>query len=246
MLSEERHQYILAQLARRNRVVVSELCATLKVSLDTVRRDLKELEKAGKLLKVHGGAVAPDFHFPYQQAEVYARHEKQHIARKAMRLIEDGMTLLAGGGTVMLELARMIPENLKGTFFTVSPLVALEVTQRSRVEVILLAGRLLPDSYICTGSTVVAQLSGIRADLCLMGANDLSIADGLTESNWEVAQVKKAMLRAANKNAILCLSEKLGTSQKIQVCKSSELDILITELAPGATGKFAKAVTTVL
>jgi DeoR/GlpR family transcriptional regulator of sugar metabolism len=142
MLSEERHNFILQQLERDQRVLVTDLCKSLEVSVDTIRRDLKELEQKGKLMKVHGGAVSPNFHYPFQQQDVYAKDQKQQVAKKACRLIKNGMTILAGGGTVMLELARMLPENLTGTFFTVSPLVALEVAERSSVEVILLSGKL--------------------------------------------------------------------------------------------------------
>jgi DeoR/GlpR family transcriptional regulator of sugar metabolism len=235
VLQEERHQYILGQLSLHKKVLASQLSDHLKVSDDTIRRDLIELEKDSKLLRAHGGAIAVDFNNPFQPKEVYAQKEKVQIAKKALALIKDGMTLLLGGGTVMLELARMFPENLKGTLFTVSPLVALEVTQRSSVEVILLAGRLSRNSYICTGASVVSQLSEITADLCLLGANGFSLKDGITDYNWEVVQVKKAMLKSADKAALLCISEKAGVVHKLQVCAFHTLDYLITERSASET-----------
>ena len=246
MLSEERHNYILQQIHLHNKVLATDLCKTLDVSIDTIRRDLKELEKKGKVVKVHGGAVSPNFHYPFQQQDVYAKQEKQQISRKALKLIKNGMTILTGGGTVMLELARMLPEDLKGTFFTVSPLVALEAAQRSSVEVILLGGKLSRNSYICTGSSVITQLSEIKADLCFLGTNGLSIREGVTDSDWEVAQVKKTMLKASEKTALLCISEKLETSQKMQVCKLKDLDYLFTELNPkhAQLKKYAELVET--
>ena len=232
MLSEERHNFILQQLERDQRVLVTDLCKLLEVSVDTIRRDLKELEQKGKLMKVHGGAVSPNFHYPFQQQDVYAKDQKQQVAKKACRLIKNGMTILAGGGTVMLELARMLPGNLTGTFFTVSPLVALEVAERSSVEVILLSGKLSRHSYICTGSSVTSQLMEIKADLCLLGTNGISAKDGVTDSDYEVAQVKKAMLGVSEESALLCISEKLEAVQKVQVCKLKELTYLYTDLEP--------------
>src|SRR5688500_15565706 len=114
MLQEERHNLILQQINAHHKVIASELCSMLNVSLDTIRRDIKELERRGKLVKVHGGAISPLFNQPFQQPEVYAQQEKRELAKKALTLIRDGMTFLAGGGTVMLELARMLPEQLKG------------------------------------------------------------------------------------------------------------------------------------
>jgi len=232
MLQEERHSFIIQQINTHNKVVASDLCQLLNVSLDTVRRDIKELEKKGKVIKVHGGALSPHFHYPFQQPEIYALNEKKEIARKALTLIKDGMTLLTGGGTVMLELARILPENLTGTLFTVSPLVALEAAQRSSVEVILVGGKLARNSYICTGAFVAGEISRIHVDLCLLGTNGLSVNDGITDYDWEVAQVKKAILNASEKVALLSISEKIGTIQKVQVCKADAIDYLITELDP--------------
>jgi DeoR/GlpR family transcriptional regulator of sugar metabolism len=232
MLQEERQNFILQQINLHNKVLTADLCQLMKVSLDTVRRDLSELEKKGRIEKVHGGAISTTFHQPFQQPAVYAKSEKQEIARKALSLMKDGMVFLTGGGTVMLELARMIPSTLKGTFFTVSPLVALEVAQRSSIEVILLSGRVSRNAYICTGATVVSQLSELRVDLCLIGTNGLSINEGVTDNDWEVVQVKKAMLKSAEKTALLSISEKLATVQRMQVCPLNSIHYLITELDP--------------
>lgn len=232
MLQEERYRFIVDQLIQHKKVHTEELARLLKVSVDTVRRDLIQLEEDGKLVRVHGGAITVDFNPPFQPKEVYAQKEKIQIARKALGLIKDGMTLLTGGGTVMLELARLLPENLKGTLFTVSPLVALEATQRSSVDVILIAGRLSRNSYICTGASVVGQIMEIKADLCLMGANGFSIKNGVTDSDWEVMQVKKAMIRNSERIALLSLSEKKDLIHKFSVCPLHAIHYLVSERAP--------------
>ncbi|WP_112241700.1 substrate-binding domain-containing protein [Kribbella monticola] len=57
MLAPERHELILRSLRRHGRLRVAELAAELGVSAITVRRDLAELDQAGLLRRVHGGAV---------------------------------------------------------------------------------------------------------------------------------------------------------------------------------------------
>lgn len=218
-------------LTKEKRVLTEELTRQLNVSADTIRRDLIQLEGEGKLRRVHGGAISVDFNTPFQPKNVYQQKEKVQIARKALNLVKDGMTLLGGGGTVMLELARLLPENLKGTLFTVSPLVALEVTQRSSIEVILLAGRLARNSYICTGASVVSQIAGIKADLCLIGTNGFSVRDGITDHDWEVVQVKKAMIQSSERTALLSISEKKDVAHKLRVCPIHAIHYLITELS---------------
>ncbi|QHT70671.1 DeoR/GlpR transcriptional regulator [Rhodocytophaga rosea] len=230
MLQEERQNVILQQINVHHKVLTTDLCQLMNVSLDTIRRDLSELEKKGRIKKVHGGAISTTFHQPFQQPAVYAKAEKQEIARKALTLLREGMVILTGGGTVMLELARIIPSTFKGTFFTVSPLVALEVAQRSTIDVILLAGRVSRNTYICTGSSVINQLSELRVDLCLVGTNGLSVQEGVTDNDWEVVQVKKAMVKSAEKTALLSISEKLDTAQRMQVCPLTSVHYLLTEL----------------
>jgi DeoR/GlpR family transcriptional regulator of sugar metabolism len=232
MLKEERQDYILKQLSLHNKVHSADLCTLLNVSLDTIRRDLNDLAKNGAVFKVHGGAISKSIHHPFQQSKVYAQEEKRVIAKKALKFFKDGMVYLTGGGTVMLELARMIPSELKGTFFTISPLVALEVAERSTVDVILLGGRVSHNTYICTGSSVISQLSDISVDVCFIGTNGLSTEEGVTDHDYEVIQVKKAMIKSSNKVAVLCISEKLNTAQKLKVCSLNAVDYLITELGP--------------
>lgn len=232
MLKEERHSFIIKQINLHNKVLSSDLSIKLNVSEDTIRRDLNELAESGQILKVHGGALSKSFHYPFQQTEAYAKESKKEIARKVIKLIQEEMMVLVGGGTTMIEVARSIPDNLKCTFFTVSPLVALELAERSNTNVIVLGGQLSKNSGINIGAQVINQLTEIRVDLCILGANGISLEHGVTDSDWEVVQVKKAMIRAAKKSAILSIAEKLNSSQNMKVCDLQAIQYLITEIKP--------------
>lgn len=247
MLKEERQAFIIHQINLHNKVLSSDLSAQLDVSEDTIRRDLNELAENGKVLKVYGGALSKSFQHPFRENHVYARDAKKQLASKAIKLIQNGMTVLAGGGTSMLELARIMPASLQCTFFTISPLVALELAERTKADVILIGGKLSRSTNICIGSQVINQLSEIRVDLCLLGTNSLSVDEGVTDSDWEVVQVKKAMIRCSNKTAILSIAEKLNSAQKMRVCSLNAISYLVTDLDPTHTGlsKFSQIVEVV-
>lgn len=232
MLKEERQAFIIHQINLHNKVLSSDLSVQLNVSEDTIRRDLNELAENGKVLKVYGGALSKSFQYPFQENQVYAKESKKLIAKKALKLIKNGMTVLAGGGTTMLELARLVPESLQCTFFTISPLVALELSERTHADVILIGGKLSRDTNINIGAQVINQLADIRVDLLLLGTNSISIADGVTDSDWEVVQIKKAMIRSAHKTCILSIAEKLNSVQKMKVCSLHEISYLVTDLSP--------------
>jgi DeoR/GlpR family transcriptional regulator of sugar metabolism len=232
MLKEERLKYIISQINIHNKVLSADLSMKLNVSEDTVRRDLNELTDSGQIIKVHGGAISKSFHFPYSDRDIYKKEEKKEIARKAVELIEDGMIVIAGGGTTMIELARLIPSRVYCTFFTISPVVAIELGEHPNLQVHLIGGKLSPEMQILVGAQVIHQLSEIEADLCFMGTNSLSLIKGITDSDWEAVQVKKAMIRSAQQTVILSIAEKLDSIQKLKVCSLSDLTHLVTDLQP--------------
>lgn len=233
MLKEERQKLIIREINLHNKVLSTDLSIQLNVSDDTIRRDLKELADIGKILKIHGGAVSPSFVSTFSSAnDVYALDEKKKIAEKALKLLKNNSIIFTEGGTTILEFAKMIPDTIRATFFTLSPQVAITLSEHENLEVFTIGGKLVKNANLNTGSSVINHLAELRADLCFLGANAFSIEEGLTDVDWEVVQVKKALIRSAKKVAVLTISEKLNSVQRINICGIDKVDYLITELNP--------------
>jgi DeoR/GlpR family transcriptional regulator of sugar metabolism len=96
--------------------------------------------------------------------------------------------------------------------------------------VIFIGNQLNKNAQMATGAEVVKMLSTIRADLCFLGTNAIEAGAGITDSSWEVVEVKKAMIQATDKLVSMVIAEKLNTIQPMQVCGVSDIDTLITEL----------------
>ncbi|RZK74885.1 MAG: DeoR/GlpR transcriptional regulator [Pedobacter sp.] len=231
MLKKERHDFIMRQINLHNRVLSSDLVQMLNVSEDTIRRDLQELYENGQLFKVHGGALSKSYQSSFDDTSVYAKDAKITIAKKAISLIKDGMVILTGGGTTIIELAKQLPQTLQATFFTISPFVAIELAKYPKVEVILIGGLFSKNSQVTYGGHVITQLADIRADLCLLGTSALHPVEGLTDTDWEINQLKKAMLAASKKTAILCISEKLNIALRLKVSGLENISYLVTEIS---------------
>jgi DeoR/GlpR family transcriptional regulator of sugar metabolism len=232
MLKKERQAYIMQQLNVHNKVLSSDLSVRLDVSEDTIRRDLQELAEQGDLIKVHGGALSQSFHFTLQNGLVYSPDEKRLIAQKAAALISEGMFVLLSGGTTIRELVKALPQQLNATFITSSVPTALELMNHPSSEVIFLGNKLHKQTQMAIGAEVVQRLAGIRADLCILGTNSIDANAGITDLEWEVIEVKKAMIAASQKLISLAISEKLNSVQHLQVCHTAAIDFLITELEP--------------
>jgi DeoR/GlpR family transcriptional regulator of sugar metabolism len=234
MLKKERQAFILHNVNLHNRVLSSDLSNNISVSEDTIRRDLHELSENGKLIKVHGGALSKSFSSSFSSAKVYALESKKLIAQKAAGLIKNGMFVLTSGGTTISEMAKALPENLHATFLTGSLSAAMEYIRHPNIEVIFIGDKLSKSSQITVGGEAIAKIKQIKADLCFLGTNALDIQNGLTDNDWEVVQVKKAMIESAEKTVVLTISEKINTAQPINICGLKNIDVLITELNSNA------------
>jgi DeoR/GlpR family transcriptional regulator of sugar metabolism len=234
MLKKERQSYILQQINLHNKVLSSSLSVDIQVSEDTIRRDLLELAEEGKLIKVHGGALSRSFsqvHIPSNG--VYSQQYKMKIAQKAIGLIENGMFVLTGGGTTIVEMARLLPTHLKATFISGSIAAILEYMDHPNIEVILIGDKISKSSKITVGSEAIAKIRQIKADICFLGTNAIDLQHGITDNDWEVVQLKKAMIEASRKVVCLSIAEKINTFQPIQICTLDKIDILVTELDAG-------------
>jgi DeoR/GlpR family transcriptional regulator of sugar metabolism len=233
MLKKERQAYILHKLNLHNKVLSSALGQEINVSEDTIRRDLQQLADEGKVIKVHGGALSHSFsEVHFQKSEVYSQNQKKIIAQKAISLIEDGMFILTSGGTTILEMARQLPPQLKATFISGSIAAILEYMHHPNIEVILIGDRISKSSKITVGSEAISKIREIRSDLCFLGTNAIDIEHGITDNDWEIVQLKKAMIESSQRTVCLTISEKINTFQPIRIGALNAIDLLITELPP--------------
>jgi DeoR/GlpR family transcriptional regulator of sugar metabolism len=233
MLKKERQSYILQQINLHNKVLSSSLSLAIKVSEDTIRRDLQELSEEGKIIKVHGGALSHSFtkiHIPNNG--VYSQYHKKTIGQKAIALIKDGMFVLTSGGTTIVEMARMLPQELKATFVSGSIAAILEFIEHPNIEVILIGERVSKSSKITVGSEAISKIRQLKADICFLGINAIDINNGVTDNDWEVVQMKKAMIESSQKVVCLAIAEKVNTCQPIKICPIDKIDVMITELKP--------------
>jgi DeoR/GlpR family transcriptional regulator of sugar metabolism len=233
MLKRERQAYILHQVNLHNKVLSTDLSQHINVSDDTIRRDLQELAEEGKLIKVHGGALSPSFHHGnLSSKDVYSYTQKRIIAQKAASLVQDGMFVLTGGGTTIIELAKALPSQLHATFISGSIPAVYEYMNHPNIDVIVIGDKISKNSKITVGLEAISRIRQLRADLCFLGINALNLDSGVSDNDWEVVQIKKAMIESAQKLVCLTIAEKINSQQPIQVCDLKKIDILITELPP--------------
>ncbi|MDO1514263.1 DeoR/GlpR family DNA-binding transcription regulator [Maribacter confluentis] len=236
MLKEERHRTILNEVDLHNRILLTDIAEALDVSIDTVRRDVKELDAEKKLRKVHGGAISMGFMSnSARNTNIYKLDQKMAIATKAISLLKDGAVIFIDGGTTCLEMARIIPENLNLTCFTISLPVAMELSNKENISVISIGGQIAKEAQIAIGANAIHHLSEIRFDYSFIGTGYVDAIYGLTEFDWDIVQIKKAVIKASKKTVLLSISEKLNSQHRYKTCDINSINTMITELKPENT-----------
>ena len=234
MLTDERRSRILERLQIQGRVLASDLLDEFDVSADTVRRDLRELDQAGLLRRVHGGALpraGDTTRFP--ERERRAPEAKASIARRAAGLVRDGQVVLLDGGTTTLELARALPTSLRADVVTNCPPIALALADHGGVDVTVIGGSLRSQARVTVGAATVEALRMVRADILFLGVCGLHPEIGVTVPEIEERHVKAAMIDGAAEVVGLADHDKLGTALPFIVAPLTKLTHLVTDVESG-------------
>ncbi|MEW6633988.1 MAG: DeoR/GlpR family DNA-binding transcription regulator [Pseudomonadota bacterium] len=231
MLTEERHQQIRDRLAAEGKVLAGELASRFGVSEDTVRRDLRELAKAGQLRRVYGGAIAPA---PFAAATIgqrgnHAIEEKLRLAKVSAGLLAAGQSLFIDGGTTNEAVARAIPRDIELTVATNSLGVASALADHTAIRLIVLGGRYVPDLGTCVGGDTLAAVAQLSADLFFLGSCGLDVSRGVTAFDSAEAEVKRAMARNSAGIVIAVTNDKLATAAPYRVAAPDAIRHLIVE-----------------
>jgi DeoR/GlpR family transcriptional regulator of sugar metabolism len=229
MYKGERQEEILKWLQKDQRVSLSALSTALKVSEDTIRRDIKEMSVRKLLKEVRGGAVP---HAPgpmdIKDRMNFAGKQKQEMAKKAIKLVKKGNVLILDGGTSTMAVASLLPKDLNLTVITNSFPVANVLDDRSDVEVLFAGGRLFRESFITSGHDTINFYKSTRADICFLGVCSIHLELGITGHHYEEAAIKKAMIESSAQVVALATPEKINTAEAFHICPINSLKGLIT------------------
>jgi DeoR/GlpR family transcriptional regulator of sugar metabolism len=234
---ERRAQVILQELLRTGKVSVGPLARRLKVSTATIRRDLSELEGRGLLRRSHGGAVLiqPLLYEPFRHISNYQEQERQRSAEKrriglvAAELVRDGDFLAIGAGTTATHVARSISLHKGLTVLTNAINVAMELSHREDLKVIVTGGFLSGDWFALVGPGAIQSVGEIFVDKVFIGVDGIHADHGLTTNYPDQATIHRAMMRQARQKIVVADHRKLGATGSALISPLEGVNILITD-----------------
>jgi len=236
MLAVERHRRILKVVHSRGSVRTVEVAQSLAVTEETVRRDFEKLESEGQLIRAHGGAARIEANrrdLPLSSRETENVMEKRAIAKAAVSFIKPGETVLFDASSTVFELARILPD-MALTVLTSALKVAVELSQRSSVQIVLIGGVVSPRSLSCQGPLADQALECYHIQKAFLSCRGIDAVRGLSEANDEQARLKRKMIALADHTYVLADHSKMGLKSAFFFAKAGEAGTVITDRRPSA------------
>jgi DeoR/GlpR family transcriptional regulator of sugar metabolism len=241
----ERLERIEQSLASQSRVTVASLARLLRVSPVTVRADLAELEKRGRVVRVHGGAMPTTK--AAHELNFESRAQIQHAAKRAIgkyaaSLVRDGDSIFIDASTTALELARQVGHHRELTVITNSIRSAEVLVTSPDLTIIMPGGIVRREAFSLVGMWSADLLQQFNIGRAFMGARGFTLEEGLTDVNPDEVALKRAIVAAAKEVIGLIDHSKWNQVALASFCSLQQLSCIITDKrAPRRMVEQAKA-----
>lgn len=228
----ERRSFTMRVLQEQGHASVSDLSDELNVSEVTIRKDLRNLEEHGLLIRTHGGAVMVDhyvYDLPFEEKSTRFAEEKKRIGKAAADLVDDGDTLILDSGTTTLQIARNLRGKQHLTVVTGSIHIALELLRLPEVDLMVLGGQVRQNSASVVGPTAERMLHEHSFRKFFLSADGLDADYGLTTTHTFEAHLNRIMIEAAEQIIVVADASKLERRGLSFICGLDDISTLIID-----------------
>lgn len=235
-MKNERQNDLVRLLSKKRLLKNKELAKYFNVSIETIRRDINELEREGIVKKVYGGIQIISESNAMRDLESWSirsehcHEEKVQIVTRALELISDNSTIALDFGTTIFELSCLLSAKKNLSIITNSLRIAQELSKNTSHKVYTVGGLMLRDEMSTSGIFARDFLSNFTSiDLFICSADGISLENGMTESLEGTIDLKRYLINTANRTIGAIDHSKFGTKASYYLCPISNLDLLITD-----------------
>lgn len=225
---------IMGIITQHGTITVADLARNLTVSEETIRRDAKLLEERGDILKLHGSLALPHQvgEAPYERRMRENAEAKRAIARAAVKLVQDGDSLMIDTGTTTSVFAQELRSRRGLTIVTNSSDIARTLATVNGNRVYMAGGELKADNGAAFGPPAVEFISRFRVRHSFISIAALHAIDGPMDMAFEEAELARMALSRSDSRIILSDSSKFGKTALVKVCDFSEINRLYSDEMP--------------
>ncbi len=211
-------------------VSVDALCELTGASPITIRRDLAELADQGMVRRVRGGVTRAEMRgtsLPFSVRFESDRERKDALAAVAADMVADGESVILDSGTTCYAVARRLAGR-PITSLALSLHAAAALATRPGARVVVPGGPVANDALAFTSHAAVAAVHDTNADIAIIGTCSALPGHGLTSTDYEDAQVKRACLAAASRRVLVTTADKLARTSTFRFGTPADLTDLVT------------------
>jgi len=233
MLAIERQEQIVSQIRRNGAVRIHELTKQFGVSVETIRRDLLELERQDCLHRVHGGAVgiavAKQYHRLEERTEENPQ-KKEELSGYAAGLIREGDVLMVDSGSTAIAFAKMLAEEFERLTVITYSLHVFEILKKKEgFTLYLCAGAYLRDENAFCGQWALQMLEQFHAKTAFLFPSAISLQNGIMDYDQELYHLQRAMMKHADRSVFLADSDKFEKSALLKLADVNEAVTFVTD-----------------
>lgn len=233
LFPEERRARILEMLDNSPKVLVSTLTKEFAVSSFTIRADLDELEREGKIKRCHGGAMPATQTtnaVGYEKRKVQNHRAKEKLGKTAASLVDDGDCIIVDTGTTTIELVRNLSSRNGLTIITADLEIA-SLAERTLLDsqILFLGGYIRPGHRYTNGIPVLTSLDPLHADKAFLSTSGFSLDSGFTTETVEQSVIKKTLASHARNTYMLMDTSKIGIVSLSTFLDLNGVDGIVTE-----------------
>ncbi len=235
MLQSSRKEKIISILSEKREIKIDELCKIFNVSLATVHRDLNELEREGRVKKIHGGVLLNIIEDIETRSMVRLRtnvKQKKNIAKKAIEFIENNDCIFLDNSTTCYYFAEALATShfMNLLIITNSYMVPRLFLKNSNINVVSTGGLFIKELGCFTGSNAINTIHDFNGNKFFFSTAAISLKGELSDIHRpESDEVKRMMQKKSKECFCLIDSTKFNKIAQSKVLSISEVDKIITD-----------------
>ena len=231
MLQNLRHPDILDIARREGRVTVEDLADRFGVTVQTIRRDLSDLADAGRLQRVHGGAILPSgtTNIGYEDRRGLYAVEKQAIAEVCAAQIPNGASVFLNIGTSTEAVARALLHHSRLLVVTNNMNVANILAGNPKAEVIVTGGTLRRSDGGLVGHLASDSIRQFKFDIAVIGCSALDQDGDVLDFDFQEVTVSQTVLAQARRSILVADQSKFQRTAPARIVSLAALDMFITD-----------------
>jgi len=235
MRLRKRQNEILAAVKSSGACSIVELATQLKVSDETIRRNVKPLVRDGLIEKVHGGIVLNqnlEPEPPFERRMNKQIEEKKLISTLLTDIIKDGDSIMLDTGSTTAYVARALGERHNLSVVTNCTEIARTLARGPTNRVHICGGALRPDDWATFGSSAISFVRQFHVSYAILSIGGVTDSGEFMDYHLEEAEFSRAVIQQAHKSIVVADHTKFGSRNFAKVCDFEQIDMIVSDRQP--------------